>query len=49
MADELDRKDRQRLARRSEMNDRGHPAWDTLDQTEADRALATYRLLARTP
>lgn len=48
-ADELDRKDRQRLARRSEMNDRQHPAWDTLDQTEADRGLATYRLLTRRP
>ena len=48
-ADELDRKDRQRLNGRSEMNDRRHPAWQTLDQTEADRGLATYRLLTRTP
>ena len=49
MADELERKDRQRLAKRSEMNDRGHPAWDTLDEPEADRGLAAYRLLARRP
>ena len=45
MADELDRKDRQRLRRRSEMDDPAHQSWLVLDQDAADRGLAAYRLL----
>lgn len=47
MAAELDRKDRQRLRRRSEMGDAAHPSWGTLDPGAAARGLATYRLLTQ--
>lgn len=49
MAAHLRPKDRQRLRRRSEMNDPTHQSWQVLDQDEADRGLATYRLLTRDP
>lgn len=47
MSDEMVAKDRQRLRRRSEMNDPAHQSWLVLDQDAADRGRAAYRLLTR--
>lgn len=45
MADQLTRKDRQRLRARSEMVDADQRAWASLPPDAADRAQAAYRLL----
>lgn len=47
MSTQLQPKDRQRLRRRGEMDDRTHQSWLVLDQDAADRGLAAYRLLTR--
>jgi hypothetical protein len=46
MANQLTRKDRQRLRARSEMADADERAWASLPDGAADRGRATYRLLA---
>jgi hypothetical protein len=45
VADQLTRKDRRRLAARSEMHNADERAWESLPRDAADRGRAAYRLL----
>jgi hypothetical protein len=47
LADQLTKKDRQRLRARSEMSDANQRAWSSLSADEADRGRAAFRLLVR--
>ncbi len=47
LADQLTRKDRQRLRLRTEMADRDQRAWGSLSDDGADRGRAAFRLLTR--